>query len=139
MVLAPPLRQGHDTTMEDHADFFISRTGADAPFADRIGRILEDAGYRVVLQQWERPAPLQRAVALICELPSGVARTAWFERNDHAHRPHRIIERRCNARGHRLQSFGADFRSKRATIQAMACVKKYRLIQLVSSHQVRQN
>jgi hypothetical protein len=39
--------------MEDHADFFISRTGADAPFADRIGRILEDAGYQVVLQQWD--------------------------------------------------------------------------------------
>jgi hypothetical protein len=33
--------------------FFISRAGADAAFADRIGRILEDAGYRVVLQQWD--------------------------------------------------------------------------------------
>ena len=33
--------------------FFISRAGADAAFADKIGRILEDAGYRVVLQQWD--------------------------------------------------------------------------------------
>jgi hypothetical protein len=36
-----------------HADFFISPAGADAPFADRIGRILEDAGHSVVLQQWD--------------------------------------------------------------------------------------
>jgi hypothetical protein len=28
------------------ADFFISRAGADAPFAAEIGRILEDAGRR---------------------------------------------------------------------------------------------
>jgi TIR domain len=33
--------------------FFISRAGTDAAFADRIGRLLEDAGYRVVLQQWD--------------------------------------------------------------------------------------
>jgi hypothetical protein len=36
-----------------HADCFISRAGVDAPFADRIGRILEDAGHSVVLQQWD--------------------------------------------------------------------------------------
>jgi hypothetical protein len=35
------------------ADFFISRAGVDAPFAAEIGRILEDAGHRVVLQQWD--------------------------------------------------------------------------------------
>lgn len=34
-------------------DFFISRAGADAAFADEIGRILEDAGNRVELQQWD--------------------------------------------------------------------------------------
>jgi TIR domain len=39
--------------MEGLPDFFVSRAGADAPFADRIGRILEDAGHRVVLQQWD--------------------------------------------------------------------------------------
>ena len=33
--------------------FFISRAGADAPFAAVIGSILEDAGYRVILQQWD--------------------------------------------------------------------------------------
>jgi len=35
------------------ADFFISRAGADAEFAAQIGHILEDAGYRVLLQQWD--------------------------------------------------------------------------------------
>jgi hypothetical protein len=34
-------------------DFFISRAGADAPFAAEIGRILEAAGHTVVLQQWD--------------------------------------------------------------------------------------
>jgi len=34
-------------------DFFISRAGADALFAARISHILEDAGHRVVLQQWD--------------------------------------------------------------------------------------
>lgn len=38
---------------ERAADFFISRAGADAPFAAEIGRILEDAGHSVVLQQWD--------------------------------------------------------------------------------------
>ena len=42
-----------DTAMEALPDFFVSRAGADAPFADAIGRILEDAGHRVVLQQWD--------------------------------------------------------------------------------------
>jgi hypothetical protein len=32
---------------------FVSRAGADAPFAAEIGRILEDAGYDVTLQQWD--------------------------------------------------------------------------------------
>ncbi len=32
---------------------FVSRAGADAPFAAEIGRILEHAGYEVVLQQWD--------------------------------------------------------------------------------------
>ncbi len=35
------------------ADFFISRSGADADFAAVIGQILEDAGHRVILQQWD--------------------------------------------------------------------------------------
>jgi tetratricopeptide (TPR) repeat protein len=34
-------------------DFFIGWAGADAPFAAEIGRILEDAGHTVVLQQWD--------------------------------------------------------------------------------------
>jgi tetratricopeptide (TPR) repeat protein len=34
-------------------DFFISRAGADAPFAAEIGRILEAAGHTAVLQQWD--------------------------------------------------------------------------------------
>ncbi len=34
-------------------DFFISRAGADAGVADQIGHILEDAGYSVILQQWD--------------------------------------------------------------------------------------
>jgi len=32
---------------------FISRAGADAPFAAEIGRILEESGYDVTLQQWD--------------------------------------------------------------------------------------
>jgi hypothetical protein len=35
------------------ADFFISRAGADADLAAQIGHILEGAGYRVILQQWD--------------------------------------------------------------------------------------
>ncbi len=35
------------------ADFFISRAGADAGFAADIGHILENAGHRVILQQWD--------------------------------------------------------------------------------------
>ena len=37
----------------EKADFFISRAGADADFAAVIGSILEDAGSRVILQQWD--------------------------------------------------------------------------------------
>ena len=37
------------------ADFFISRAGADKAFAAVIGRILEDAGHRVILQDWDFP------------------------------------------------------------------------------------
>ncbi|HYL27368.1 MAG TPA: TIR domain-containing protein, partial [Candidatus Nitrosotalea sp.] len=33
--------------------FFVSRAGADAAFGAEIGRILEEAGYEVVLQQWD--------------------------------------------------------------------------------------
>ncbi len=32
---------------------FISRAGADAPFAAEIGKILEEAGFGVILQQWD--------------------------------------------------------------------------------------
>jgi TIR domain len=38
---------------QGNPDFFISRAGADAAFAGVIGHILEDASYRVVLQQWD--------------------------------------------------------------------------------------
>ncbi|QNT68850.1 tetratricopeptide repeat protein [Defluviicoccus vanus] len=38
---------------EQQVDFFISRAGADAAFAAEIGRILEDDGKSVVLQQWD--------------------------------------------------------------------------------------
>jgi tetratricopeptide (TPR) repeat protein len=47
--------QDADTTTPELPDFFISRAGVDAPFAETIGRILEDAGHRVVLQQWDFP------------------------------------------------------------------------------------
>ena len=40
-------------TPEPAPDFFISRAGADAAFAAEIGRILEDDGKTVVLQQWD--------------------------------------------------------------------------------------
>ena len=39
--------------VQGHPDFFISRAGADLLFADKIGRIIEDAGYKVELQQWD--------------------------------------------------------------------------------------
>jgi hypothetical protein len=32
--------------------FFISRVGTDAQFAAAIGSILEDAGFRFILEQW---------------------------------------------------------------------------------------
>ncbi len=35
------------------ADFFMSRAGADADFAEQIGAILEGWGYCVILQQWD--------------------------------------------------------------------------------------
>ena len=35
------------------ADFFISRAGADAGYAAVIGKILEDAHYNVILQDWD--------------------------------------------------------------------------------------
>ena len=38
---------------EPTPDFFISRAGADMAIASAIGAILEKAGYRVVLQQWD--------------------------------------------------------------------------------------
>lgn len=41
------------TTAQELPDFFVSRAGIDAPFADAIGRILEGAGHAVVLQQWD--------------------------------------------------------------------------------------
>jgi hypothetical protein len=39
--------------MQDVPDFFISRAGADASFAEEIGHTLENDGHRVVLQQWD--------------------------------------------------------------------------------------
>ena len=38
---------------KDVVHFFVSRAGADAGFAAVIGKILEDAGYRVILQDWD--------------------------------------------------------------------------------------
>ncbi|ADP72354.1 hypothetical protein Rvan_3155 [Rhodomicrobium vannielii ATCC 17100] len=43
----------HSTIDFSQADFFISRSGADAAIAERIAHILEDAGYQVILQQWD--------------------------------------------------------------------------------------
>jgi hypothetical protein len=37
----------------EKADFFISRAGANADISAVIGKILEDAGHRVILQQWD--------------------------------------------------------------------------------------
>jgi hypothetical protein len=42
-----------DTVVQELPDFFISRAGADADIAAVIGRVLEGAGHRVVLQQWD--------------------------------------------------------------------------------------
>jgi hypothetical protein len=42
-----------DWTGDQPVDFFISRAGADKAFAAEIGRILENAGHSVVLQQWD--------------------------------------------------------------------------------------
>jgi hypothetical protein len=39
-----------DTTTQALPDFFVSRAGADALFAEAIGHIIESAGHRVVLQ-----------------------------------------------------------------------------------------
>jgi hypothetical protein len=33
--------------------FFISQAGPDAQFAAAVGSVLEDAGNRVILQQWD--------------------------------------------------------------------------------------
>jgi hypothetical protein len=32
---------------------FISRAGVDAAFAAEVGKILEEAGHAVILQQWD--------------------------------------------------------------------------------------
>jgi hypothetical protein len=37
----------------EQPDFLIGRSGVDASFAARIGHILENAGHRVILQQWD--------------------------------------------------------------------------------------
>jgi hypothetical protein len=42
-----------NAVIEELPDFFISRAGADADIAGVIGRVLESAGHRVVLQQWD--------------------------------------------------------------------------------------
>jgi tetratricopeptide (TPR) repeat protein len=47
------LNETPDANTEALPNFFISRAGADAPFAGEIGRIIESAGHRVVLQQWD--------------------------------------------------------------------------------------
>ncbi|MBV8343406.1 MAG: tetratricopeptide repeat protein [Candidatus Eremiobacteraeota bacterium] len=39
--------------MSSTQPIFISRAGADADFAAEIGRILEEAGHEVILQQWD--------------------------------------------------------------------------------------
>jgi TIR domain len=41
---------GSDTVLPD---YFISRTGVDAPIAAKVAQILEGVGHRVVLQQWD--------------------------------------------------------------------------------------
>ena len=39
--------------MNSKGTLFISRAASDAPLASQIGRALEDAGYTVILQQWD--------------------------------------------------------------------------------------
>jgi hypothetical protein len=46
-------RQLASSTVAKRPDFFISRAGADAPFAAEVAHVLEDAGHAVVLQQWD--------------------------------------------------------------------------------------
>ena len=46
-----------DTNTQALPDFFISRAGTDALFAEAIGHIIEKAGHRVVLQQWDFTKP----------------------------------------------------------------------------------
>ena len=47
------LDETSNTTTQELPDFFISRAGADAPFAEAIGYIIENTGHKVVLQQWD--------------------------------------------------------------------------------------
>src|SRR5262249_50126657 len=37
----------------DQPDFFVSRAGANAKFADHLAHIVEQDGHRVVVQQWD--------------------------------------------------------------------------------------
>ena len=56
------------------ADFFISRAGPDAQWAQWIAQVLEDAGYSVILQDWDfRPG--NDFVALMDNAMRGAKRT----------------------------------------------------------------
>jgi hypothetical protein len=44
-----------DTASDEQRDFFISRSGSDAAVAQAIGAVLEAAGHRVLLQDWDFP------------------------------------------------------------------------------------
>jgi hypothetical protein len=64
----------------EKAHFFLSRAGADKAFAARIAHILEDAGYSVILQDWDfadknfvermHDALIRSARVILCFRPS---------------------------------------------------------------------
>ncbi len=49
---APTRRRQAVVSEQSGAPLFMSRAGTDAAVAETIGRILEHAGYRIILQQW---------------------------------------------------------------------------------------
>jgi len=104
-----------NTTTQELPEFFISRAGADAPFAEAIGRIIVNAGQRVVLQQWDF-ANRNFMERMHAALSSGARVIALrrFPRGDaahrHSHRPRRLLVRGPVVDGKR---HAAVFRIKR--------------------------
>src|SRR5438876_10883938 len=66
-------------------DFFISRTGADAQWAKWIGQVLEEAGYSVILQDWDFHAGEDFVAKMDAAMRSSDRTIAVLSRNyDHA-------------------------------------------------------